>query len=66
MITIGNTTAHLAGALGIPGDVFLPVGGLTWYWFAWKTDSPWYPSLKLYRKAKVGDWSKPLAEISGG
>jgi Flp pilus assembly protein TadD len=65
IITIGNTTAHMAGALGVPADVLLPAAGLTWYWFEKRPESPWYPSLKLHRRDKDGDWSAALAGIAG-
>lgn len=47
VITIGNTAAHLTGALGIPGAVFAPYAGRTWYWFKRGEECPWYPSLAL-------------------
>ncbi len=66
IVTIGNTTAHMAGALGVAADVLLPPSSLTWYWFEQRGDSPWYPSLRLHRRPKNGDWSAALAGIAGG
>ncbi len=63
VVTIGNTTAHVAGALGVPGLVLLPVQSLTWYWFRERPESPWYPGLDLLRQRAAGDWSAPLAEL---
>ncbi|MFN8011047.1 MAG: tetratricopeptide repeat protein [Holophagaceae bacterium] len=63
VVTIGNTTAHAAGALGVPGTVLLPVQSLTWYWFLDRPDSPWYPSLALLRQREPGDWTAPLAAL---
>jgi len=63
IITIGNTTAHMAGALGVPADVLLPAAGLTWYWFEKRPESPWYPSLRLHRRSLDGDWSAALARL---
>lgn len=63
--TIGNTTAHMAGALGVPGAVLLPVEGLTWYWFEKRPDSPWYPGLKMLRKERENGWKKALAALPG-
>jgi len=58
VVTVSNTTAHLAGALGRPALVLLPSGrGLMWYWHLERGDSPWYPSLKLFRQARSGEWS---------
>ena len=51
VISISNTTVHTAGAQNIPVWVILPFAkGLLWYWFAGRTDSPWYPSARLYRQ----------------
>lgn len=65
VITVSNTTAHLAGALGIPTWVLLPFGHFQpWYWFLDRADSPWYPSVKLYRQRKFGDWPNVLAQVA--
>jgi len=57
VVTISNTTAHLAGALGRPGTVLLPQSrGLHWYWFTERPDSPWYPSLTLLRQSVPDRW----------
>lgn len=57
VVTISNSTAHLAGALGVPVATLVPnsYGGF-WYWFRERTDSPWYPSMKLCRQNRPGDW----------
>lgn len=61
VITVSNTTAHMAGALGIDTAVLLPKArGLMWHWFDNRTDSPWYPSLRLLRQHADGDWTQPL------
>jgi len=58
VVTVSNTTAHLAGALGVPAWVLLPRGlGQLWYWFDDREDSPWYPSLRLLRQPAGGDWA---------
>ena len=65
VITVSNTTAHLAGALGVPTWVALPFGHFQpWYWFTERTDSPWYPSVKLYRQKAIGDWPNVLKTIA--
>lgn len=66
VITVSNTTAHLAGALGVPTWVLLPFGHFQpWYWFSERSDSPWYPSVKLYRQNKFGDWPRVLNQVAG-
>ncbi len=63
VITISNTTAHLAGSMGTPVFTLVPRRGpgWLWYWFADRSDSPWYPSMKIFRQSPDGTWSKPLA-----
>lgn len=62
IITIANTTAHLAAALGKPTWVLLPRHG-SWRWMLEGTQTPWYPSVRLYRQPRAGDWSNVMAEI---
>ena len=52
VVTICNTTSHVAGALGIKSAVLMPEEGLTWYWFADREECPWYKSLMLIRPKK--------------
>lgn len=67
VVTICNTTSHMAGALGIPAAVLMADQGLTWYWFEEGEDCTWYPSLKLLRPsvpdrfAAVAQWLKNKA-----
>ena len=62
VITVSNTTAHLAGALGRPTWVFLPLGHARWwYWFKEGDDCPWYPKLKLMRQARGQSWKQLIA-----
>jgi tetratricopeptide (TPR) repeat protein len=52
VVTISNTTAHFAGALGVPTWVCLPRGHKQlWYWFAAGDYSPWYRSIRIQRSA---------------
>jgi Tfp pilus assembly protein PilF len=65
IITISNVTAHLAGALGKEAWVLLPFGhAQPWYWFAERGDSPWYPSLRLYRQRGFDDWSNVVKRVA--
>lgn len=65
VITTSNTTAHMAGALGIETWTLLPSGpGLLWYWFQDREDSPWYPSMRLFRQHRPGDWTELIARVA--
>ena len=62
VITLDTAVAHLAGALGKPTWLLLSAAP-DWRWMLGRDDSPWYPSLRLFRPAKLGDWSAPLARL---
>lgn len=67
VISTSNTTAHAAGALGIPTWVLVShtIGeGLYWPWFTERPDSPWYDSVTLYRQHSRGDWVTPIAKVA--
>ena len=64
VITISNTTAHLAGALGKPTFLMLPYStGRHWYWHEDRDDSPWYPSIKIFRQSAPGNWDDVIVRI---
>ncbi|MGH6660918.1 MAG: tetratricopeptide repeat protein, partial [Rhodospirillales bacterium] len=63
VITVSNTTAHMAGALGVPGWVLLHSVPLA-CWLLGRDDSPWYPSLRLYRQARRGEWAAVIDRVA--
>jgi tetratricopeptide (TPR) repeat protein len=63
VITPDTSLAHLAGALGLPAWVALPLGP-DWRWLERREDSPWYPTLRLFRQQKWGDWDEVFARIA--
>ena len=64
VITVSNVTAHMAGALGRPLWMLAPQGnGRLWYWFSGRTDSPWYPSMRVFTQQTQGNWSQVLAAV---
>lgn len=65
VITTSNTTAHFAGAMNVPVWTLIPTGpGVLWYWFLERSDSPWYPSMRLYRQPQPGAWAPVIAGVA--
>jgi tetratricopeptide (TPR) repeat protein len=62
VITIDNSTAHLAGALGLPVSLLLPFAA-DWRWMERRPDTPWYPTLRLFRQTARGDWDSVLDQV---
>jgi tetratricopeptide (TPR) repeat protein len=62
VVTIDNSTAHLAGALGLPVWVMLPFAA-DWRWLRTRHDSPWYSSMRLFRQPTSGDWESVLHSV---
>ncbi len=55
VITPDTSVAHLAGGLGVP--VWLPLSTVgEWRWMTEREDSPWYPTMRIFRQTKLGDW----------
>jgi ADP-heptose:LPS heptosyltransferase len=64
VVSVSNTTAHLAGALGKPVWLLVPYGqGRLWYWFKERKDSPWYPHMRVYRQVNGQSWAGLVASI---
>ena len=65
VITVDTAVAHLAASLGVPTWILIPKYSTDWRWQLKRTDSPWYPSARLYRQTKVGDWDTTLKQARG-
>ncbi|MDO8811532.1 MAG: tetratricopeptide repeat-containing glycosyltransferase family protein [Gallionella sp.] len=62
VITVDTSVAHLSAALGIPTWILLPEPA-DWRWLRNRTDSPWYPSVRLFRQTVRADWSNVMDEV---
>jgi tetratricopeptide (TPR) repeat protein len=62
VIAVDTSVAHLAGALGKPVWLMLPFAP-DWRWLMDRDDTPWYPTMRLYRQPKLGDWASVIARI---
>jgi tetratricopeptide (TPR) repeat protein len=63
VVTIDTSIAHLAGALGKKTFLMLPYDAC-FRWMIGRDDSPWYPSMRLFRQTKPGDWSDVVATVA--
>jgi tetratricopeptide (TPR) repeat protein len=65
VVTVSNTTAHLAGALGRPTWVMVPHGhARIWYWFRDRDRSPWYPRVQVRRQRRGQPWAGLIAGVA--
>lgn len=63
VIAVDTAIVHLAGALGRPAWVLLPYAP-DWRWLLGRADTPWYPSLRLFRQPRPGDWSAVAGTVA--
>ncbi|MDR6449572.1 tetratricopeptide (TPR) repeat protein [Paraburkholderia terricola] len=63
VITVDTAVAHLAAALGKPVWTLLPANS-DWRWLEARSDSPWYPGMKLFRQTTLGDWAPVVKQVS--
>ena len=62
VISVDTMTAHLAGALGVKTWTLLPHDA-DWRWMCERSDSPWYPTMRLFRQPAPGRWDLVIDEV---
>jgi ADP-heptose:LPS heptosyltransferase len=63
VIAVDTSVAHLAGALGVPVWVAMPLA-CDWRWLLDREDTPWYPTMRLFRQRELGDWDDVIARMA--
>ena len=64
VVTVSNTTAHIAGAIGKKTYLMLPKGkGKLWYWSKENDQSLWYKSIKIMEQKEIGQWNEVIDEL---
>jgi hypothetical protein len=63
VVCVDTSVAHLSGALGKPTFLLLPCNP-DWRWLLDRTDSPWYPTMQIFRQAQLGNWQSALEKVS--
>jgi tetratricopeptide (TPR) repeat protein len=63
VVTVDTAIAHLAGALGVPVWIALPFSP-DWRWLLDREDSPWYPTMRLFRQKRLGDWDAVFQHLA--
>jgi tetratricopeptide (TPR) repeat protein len=62
VVTIDTAVAHLAGAMGKPTWILLPHAP-EWRWMLDREDTPWYPTMRLFRQHRLGDWKSVIERV---
>jgi hypothetical protein len=63
VVTVDTLAAHLAGALGVPVWLMLQYAA-DWRWMAQRDDSPWYPSMRIFRQPRPGAWKDVVDSVA--
>lgn len=63
LICVDTLSAHLAGALGVPTWLLLPKPA-DWRWMENREDTPWYPTMRLFRQSRSGDWESVIVRVA--
>jgi tetratricopeptide (TPR) repeat protein len=64
VVSVDTSVAHLAGAIGRPLCLLLPANP-DWRWMLGRDDSPWYPTARLFRQERLGEWDEVVERVAG-
>lgn len=64
LISVDTSVVHLAGAMARPVWVLVPISS-DWRWMNGRDDSPWYPTLRIFRQTAKGDWASVIERVKG-
>lgn len=62
VISVDSAVAHLAGAMGVPAWTLI-YEPADWRWLTRREDTPWYPTMRLFRQPRAGAWAQPIARL---
>ena len=65
IVSVCTSTAHLAGSLGLKTHIVLPRHGQHFVWGHSGSETPWYPTARLHRQARIGDWASVISSVAG-
>lgn len=64
-VSVCTSTAHLAGSLGLKTHIVLPRHGQHFVWGHSGSETPWYPTARLHRQERIGDWASVISSVAG-
>lgn len=64
IVSVDSAVAHLAGAMGVPTWILIYEPS-DWRWMTRREDSPWYPTMRLFRQPRAGQWDEPIGRLIG-
>ncbi len=63
IVSVDSMICHLAGGMGVPTWTLLPTKPVDWRWMAARTDTPWYPTMRLFRQISPSEWHSVMDQV---